>query len=297
MSKADRLKVTIEGEPVCEIDIRASYLTILHALHKEHLDTYQDPYVLPGLGEGARDIVKQWFLATFGHDRHLNRWPQKMGDDYRERTGKALGKAYPIKKLRERVIEAYPVLARWGEPFEGHKLGWAELMYYESSAIRSAVFTLKHHGIASFTVHDSLIVPRHVVSFAIQCLANAYHEEAGTEAIALVVHSMDEPPRHVIGRREIKDWELEDQNEGDSDHSFAELEDEALHEQAEAAGQSTDYYYPDDDGAPNSDDRDRVSWSDPEAAYRAPAIEWLKRDMLPPGKSHYGEDNDNEDRG
>jgi hypothetical protein len=38
-------------------------------------------------------------------------------------------------------------------------------------------------------------------------------------------------------------------------------------------------------------------WIDPEAAYRAPSIEWLKRDMLPPGRSHYGEDDDDKDRG
>jgi hypothetical protein len=30
---ADRLKMTINGERVCEIDIRANYLTIFHALY------------------------------------------------------------------------------------------------------------------------------------------------------------------------------------------------------------------------------------------------------------------------
>jgi len=317
-SDSERLKLTIDGEPVCEIDIRASYLTILHALHKEHLDPDKDPYVLPGLGEDGRDVVKSWFLATFGYDRHLSRWPQEMSDKYRDRTGKALGKVYPIKKLRERIIGAYPVLAHWGEPFDGHKLGWAELMYRESSAVQAAMFTLKHHGIASFTVHDSLIVPRHAVSFAIQCLADAYHYEAGTEDIALVVHSMDEPERHVIGRREVQDWELEDEaetnhslakpeNEADSEYSFAEPEGEALDGAAEAEDQVDPFYNPKDDddfhrGQYGEDDDEEgnggtASWSDPEAAYRAPSIEWLKRDMLPPGRGHYGEDDDNEDGG
>jgi hypothetical protein len=114
-------------------------------------------------------------------------------------------------------------------PLDGHRLGWAELMYYESSAIQSAMFRLMHEGIASFPVHDSLIVPRHAVSFAIQCLADVYHEEAGTEDIALVVHSMDELDRRVIGRREVKDWELEDEPH-QSGHSLTEPKDEAEHE-------------------------------------------------------------------
>src|SRR5262249_8633821 len=193
IADTDRLKLTIEGEPVCEIDVRASYLTIFHALHSEQLSPLDDPYILPELGEEMRDIVKRWFVATFGHDRHPNRWPKKMIDDYWEETGKALGKAHPIKKLRERLIKAYPVLARWGEPFDGRKLGWAELMYLESSAIQGAMFRLKDDGIASFTVHDSLIVPRSAVSLAVDCLFEEYHRVAGTAHMALIAHSADEP--------------------------------------------------------------------------------------------------------
>ena len=43
MDRADRLRMTIRGEPVCEIDIRASYLTIFHAWHGEQLDAASDP--------------------------------------------------------------------------------------------------------------------------------------------------------------------------------------------------------------------------------------------------------------
>ena len=38
MESADRLRMTINGEEVCEIDIRASYLTIFHALYDEPFD-------------------------------------------------------------------------------------------------------------------------------------------------------------------------------------------------------------------------------------------------------------------
>ena len=38
-----RLRMTINREPVCEIDIRASYLTIFHALYDEKLNPREGP--------------------------------------------------------------------------------------------------------------------------------------------------------------------------------------------------------------------------------------------------------------
>ena len=61
--------MTINGLPGVEIDLRASYLTIFHAWHGVQLDREKDPYVIPELGEEARDIVKLWVAATFGSTR------------------------------------------------------------------------------------------------------------------------------------------------------------------------------------------------------------------------------------
>jgi hypothetical protein len=100
LPKEDRLRMTINGEPVCEIDIRASYLTIYQGWNGEQLDLDQDPYDLPGLGPEAREVVKRWFVATFGSDGHLTRWPSDFVSDYRDQTGRKLGKDYPLKLIR-----------------------------------------------------------------------------------------------------------------------------------------------------------------------------------------------------
>jgi hypothetical protein len=47
----------IDGQGVCEIDIRASYLTIFHARHRAAIALDTDPYQIPGL---PRDVVKTW---------------------------------------------------------------------------------------------------------------------------------------------------------------------------------------------------------------------------------------------
>jgi hypothetical protein len=90
--KVKRLKMTINGEPVCEIDIRASYLTIFHALYGAPFDARHDPYDLQGLGPKARDVVKRWITASFGNNAPITKWPKKVAADYREQTGKILGK-------------------------------------------------------------------------------------------------------------------------------------------------------------------------------------------------------------
>ena len=54
--RPERLKMTIDRESVCEIDIRASYLTILHALHRVpfYVSTEVDPYQIGSIAQERR---------------------------------------------------------------------------------------------------------------------------------------------------------------------------------------------------------------------------------------------------
>jgi hypothetical protein len=77
LDRAQRLRMTINSEPVCEIDIRASYLTIFHALYDEPFDPTNDPYDVAGLGPEARDVVKKWITASFGNNAPIAKWPKE----------------------------------------------------------------------------------------------------------------------------------------------------------------------------------------------------------------------------
>lgn len=159
MEKADRLRMTISGARVCEIDVRASYLTIFHALYGENFDATKDPYIVPGFGEEARDVVKMWITASFGNNAPITKWPRPLVAKYREKTGKTLGKRYAASKVRDNVMRAFPLLARLGEVVNGIERGWAELMYIESRAMFWTMIDLATEGIPSLSVHDSIIVP------------------------------------------------------------------------------------------------------------------------------------------
>jgi hypothetical protein len=155
--RSDRLRMTFKGEPVCEIDIRASYLTIFHAWHDAPLDLSKDPYVLPKLGEAARPAVKAWFVTTFGSLKPITRWPKATKQDYFEATGRDLSE-YPVKTISEAVFKALPLMQLWGTEKAGGD--WSRLMWQESDAVVSAMLELKRvHSVPSLAVHDSLIVP------------------------------------------------------------------------------------------------------------------------------------------
>jgi hypothetical protein len=172
LSKKKRLKMRINGLALAEIDIRASYLTIFHAMHGAQLDLNSDPYLLPGFGEAGRDVVKSWMVATFGSAKPISQWPTALLTQYKADNHKDLDrKIYSAKLVREKVLARHPLMARWGTPFNGRTLTWGDLMFHESVAMVAAMTELmRDHGIPSLVIHDSLLVPRSAISTAAAAL-------------------------------------------------------------------------------------------------------------------------------
>jgi hypothetical protein len=153
MDGDERLKMRINGEPVAEIDIRASYLTIFLALHGIQLPE-SDPYDLPGLGPEHRNAVKQWMVGTFGNSMPIRRWPPRM----LKKTPEL--KQHKVSAITKAALAKYPALSAWGQPLRGVTHSWADLMWIESNGILGTMLKLKReHQTPSLSVHDSLIVP------------------------------------------------------------------------------------------------------------------------------------------
>lgn len=164
-SKEDRKAITIDGEAVAELDIRASFLATYHGLMKASFDPSIDPYELPGI---ERDAVKLWMVATFGSNGHRTRWPKKHAEEYLEEYGE---KPPKVSIIKEAMISKFPVLAHWGT--SGHT--WADLHYHEASAVFATMFMLmKVHQVPSFPVHDSLIVRARDAEVAKEFLTRSY---------------------------------------------------------------------------------------------------------------------------
>jgi hypothetical protein len=183
MSREERLRMIINLDAVCEIDIRASYLTIFHAWFGEQLDPEHDPYDIQGLGIEHRDLVKRWVTASFGNDAPITKWPKEIRKSYLEKTGKTISKKNSAAKIGAKVLATYPLLARLGETVNGHKCGWAELMYVESRVMFNTMKELMLRKVPSLAVHDSLIVPINQHSLASQALRHFYKELTNAEPV------------------------------------------------------------------------------------------------------------------
>ena len=170
-------------DPVCEIDIRASYLTIFHTWFGERLDPERDPYDVDGIGSENRDLVKMWVTASFGNNAPINKWPKDIRKSYLEKTGNTISKKFSAAKIGAKVMASYPLLARLGETVNGHKCGWAELMYIESRAIFATMVELMRHKVPSLAVHDSIIVPIHQHFLASQALRHFYETHTKGEPV------------------------------------------------------------------------------------------------------------------
>ena len=172
LKKQQRAAIRINGEPVIELDIRASHLTILHGIFGVPMVPSKDPYEVNGVPRG---VVKAWVTMALGKGDVPKRWSPAHIEDMRE-LGIELSRDYPLKKITPVILGALPVLRKW----ERQKLSSLELMYYESQAIIRTVLTLiRKHQIPSLPVHDSLIVQRRHATSCKQLIVEHYEQICG----------------------------------------------------------------------------------------------------------------------
>jgi hypothetical protein len=175
LKKVKRLEMTLDGEPVAEIDIRASYLTLLHGLKGVPFDAVErDPYKV---GHLPRAVVKAWVTMTIGHTDFHRSWPKRTAEALRENGEDSIDtKKYPVKQIAPVILAALPILKDWPrQPLSGF-----DLMYRESEAVIGTMLELmREHDVPSLSVHDSIIVPIRRTNEACSILKRRYREVSG----------------------------------------------------------------------------------------------------------------------
>lgn len=184
--EAIRQQMRINGERVVEIDLSSSYLTIFYALCDQQLDTTQDAYAgILGPTALDRHVAKFWINASFGNSNLLSRWSKALVQGLEAQLAKKGlsgfdAKNYPMKRIKEKVLERHPLLARWGGEIRGRVQNYGDLMYRESEAIIGAMLTLmRDHQVPSLPVHDSLIVPVSKFKVAKEALIHHFRKQTG----------------------------------------------------------------------------------------------------------------------
>ena len=175
----ERLKMTLNGEPVAEIDVRASYLTVLHGITGRPMPEGDDPYTISGFD---RDAVKVWVTATLGNGRPIRRWPSKANQEFQKNKGRPLSSVHRAPAVEFAVTAKFPVI----RDLEALGVSWADLMFVESEAIIGTMVALMETGVPSLPVHDSLLTPRSAVPMAIELLKANYRSVTGMEPMLTV---------------------------------------------------------------------------------------------------------------
>ena len=176
MEKGLRSGMRINGEPVVELDLRASFLTIIYGLEGVTLRRDDDPYDIDAL---PRDVVKAWIAMTLGYDRFHSQWSLETVSRAK-RDGIDLPADYPIDTVRQAVLNKHPALAGWKEC----PMRWPHLQYLESSAIIDAVELLGSvHDVCALPLHDALLVPISKLATAQAVLTRTFKQRIGVEPV------------------------------------------------------------------------------------------------------------------
>ena len=174
MNSALRAEMRIDGEPVAEIDISASYLTIFYAQNGLSLDQKKDPYTIDRIP--VRAVVKAWMTATFGRSKFHKKWPDESIKQCKKKDIDLSD--YDIREVEAAVLKHHPVLKTW----PSSEITWADLMFIESEAVIGTMLRLmREHRVPCFSVHDSVIVPRSQCELAKTVLTKEYKRHVGVE--------------------------------------------------------------------------------------------------------------------
>lgn len=187
MHETKRYKMRINNEPVAEIDIKASQLTIYHAMMDEPLEGSSDPYARAGLD---RWVAKKWVVISFGNGAPAMKWPDEAIEDYEEHrqghkkeTGKELPDLPKAKDVAQKMLETFPALEELGY----NLTLWADLQFLEAEAVIGTMLILmRTHGVPSFSMHDGIIVPRSKADLAQGILKQQFRRVIGVEPMLTV---------------------------------------------------------------------------------------------------------------
>ena len=170
MPEAERLAITIGGEPVAELDLRAAHLTLMHGLLGLPAPE-GDPYALPDAPGVPRDLVKRWVTETLGKGSPAERWAKKATETAPKVPAREVGAA--VKVRYPFMAEPWSALPNAKNRQEARRTLGHRLCCIEARIIAAVMAHLRAQGILSLPMHDGLIVPRSAEGMAAADLATA----------------------------------------------------------------------------------------------------------------------------
>ena len=192
LPELNRLDFLIDGEPVCEIDLKASHPSILAAIYRHPVPLPSDPYnAIPWVDtrerrKAAKTLVQCMVYADGGR---LARFPRgEKGVTFKQKHG--LSDCDKVGDLVEGILKVFPFL-------DGSPSLTMDLQFIEAEILLEALEELIHAGIPAYPVHDSLLVRRSDEDEAVRILKEKLRDYLGKHAPCLDVSTSVHQPRLI----------------------------------------------------------------------------------------------------
>lgn len=148
LPKKHRSSATIDGESICQVDIKASYLCVRAGMAGVSFEEGSDPYQLvpwvDGDNDRTRKMAKQLISALISCGGTKDRFPKNM----RGKFSDIIRRKQTIKDYRDPVHEVFPFLLE--------KVDGLAVMYQESEVMMAVLERCVEADLPAWPLHDCL---------------------------------------------------------------------------------------------------------------------------------------------
>lgn len=174
LRKADRKRLLINGEPTVELDFKSMHPRLCYQFEQIPLAPDIDPYLIPGLPESVRELVKAAVV------RLLNAAPGKS-PKAPDGAASTLPPGMSWPQLLRKVEAHHRPIAAWFRAGRGMRL-----QHLDSAIAHTVLHYLTIRGIPCLPVHDSFIVAQSQQRMLGQTMMLAYYGQSGKYGAANV---------------------------------------------------------------------------------------------------------------
>ena len=181
LTRETRKHLTIDGEPVVEVDLNASLLTLLSCVVSQPMhccDTWDDAYAVVAERlefdepyDVSRAKVKQVIVELIGTGNPHKAEPASKDEDSPFDDSETSKKQFSY--IRELCHQAYPALLMLNKKDMNFI---AALSFHEATIITQTMLKLKDMGVAAYSMHDGLIVKQSNADITVSALREVYDE-------------------------------------------------------------------------------------------------------------------------
>ena len=188
LTRETRKHLTIDGEPVVEVDLNASLLTLLSCVVSQPMqcgDTWDDAYAVVAERlefdepyEVSRAKVKQVIVELIGAGNPHKAEPSAKDEDSPFDDSETSKKQFSY--IRDLCHQAYPALLMLNKKDMNFV---AALSFHEATIITRTMLKLKDMGVAAYSMHDGLIVKQSNSDNTVSTLREVYDEYVTTHQV------------------------------------------------------------------------------------------------------------------